>query len=357
MNYIAECLEKFQLLDKRLQNELGSGSSFLVLKKIEEEYSVTLSFALILLVIGELDSADLPEYLQKKYSLDSARAKEIAERIIDEVYMPAFEKIVDLDIAPFIKSQNVNISYQPFDILSIFQGGLLPLLKGPVGELRKFNISVFAALDNDPSLEDRINSAFYANSEIISKENILIEEKEYRPTIGHWIKDFVVVNGSEMFDGLILARYLSTSSNCQRLSLEEKAIVSKILKTYRNLVFFPESMDNIPIELWEVLPVENEFGVNDILSDDLETSENLSSKKQLAKRIKKSQSPASETPTINIQPSEKSEAVEVPAAKQTEVDSSAAKLQAALNDYAPDSLEYKVIKQELERLRQAHISR
>ena len=34
-------------------------------------------------------------------------------------------------------------------------------------------------------------------------------------------------------------------------------MLRKVLKTYKNLVFFPDSMKDVPMENWEILPIED----------------------------------------------------------------------------------------------------
>ncbi len=327
MNYIAECLEKFQSLNKVLKEDLGSGKAYLALKSLEKEFSLSLSFVLILIAIGELEEEDLPEYLQTKFKLQAEKAQTLSGRLFSEVYEPALDR--QFEVLGGNEIDKNPLRYKAFDISSVFEGNLINFLKLPPAEVRDFNIYVFAAIDADPLLEDRLINSLYANKEIISRANILHDGRELKPTVSNWIKDFVADGGGGLFDGLVLAKYLSSSPNAGKLDESEKMLLSKILKTYRNLVFFPESMEHVPMELWEVLPVENDNGIRDVLAED--DSPNLSMP----------------VTRINSEPEKKVET----AVSEAE-DSQMSKLQAALSDYAPTSLEYKVIKQELDRLRQ-----
>jgi len=332
MNYIAECLEKFQSLNKALKEDLGSGKAYLALKSLEKEFSLSLSFVLILIAIDELEEKDLPEYLQTKFKLEAEQAQLLSSRLFAEVYEPALDR--QFEAGGSGENSNTSLRYKAFDISSVFEGNLINFLKLPANEVREFNISVFAAIDADPLLEDRLINSLYANKEIVSRANIVHDGRELKPTVSNWIKDFVADGGGGLFDGLVLAKYLSSSPNSGKLDETEKMLLSKILKTYRNLVFFPESMEHVPMELWEVLPVENDNGIRDVLAED--DSSNL------------------RMPVVreNSEPEKKTETV----VSEAE-DSQLSKLQAALSDYSPTSLEYKVIKQELDRLRQLTSSR
>lgn len=327
MNYIAECLEKFQSLNKALKEDLGSGTAYLALKSLEKEFSLSLSFVLILVAVGELEEEDLPEYLQTKFKLKNEQAQNLATRLFAEVYEPALDR--QFEMVGGSENSSTSLRYKAFDISSVFEGNLINFLKFPPAEVREFNISVFAAIDADPLLEDRLINSLYANKEIISKANIIHDGRELKPTVSNWIKDFVADGGGGLFDGLVLAKYLSSSSNAGKLDEAEKMLLSKILKTYRNLVFFPESMEHVPMELWEVLPVENDNGIRDVLAEDDSPNLSMPVTREDSDSNKKTEAIVSEAE-----------------------DSQLSKLQAALSDYAPTSLEYKVIKQELDRLRQ-----
>lgn len=335
MNYIAECLKRFQELDDRFKTDLGAGTAYLAMKSLEEEYQVSLSFVLVLLSIGELEEEDVAEYLQIKFKLEAVRSATIAQRLAAEAYYPAMERALAA-AAINGEDESLEIKYQAFELLSIFEGSLLSFLQKTPVEVKDFNIAVFAAIDADNALEDKLINAFYANKELISNTNIMLGDHEVRPTVANWIKHFVADSGSGLFDGLVLAKYLSTSASVSQLSASDKNLLSKVLKTYRNLVFFPESMDNIPLELWEVLPVENENGMRDVLADGEMDEQPILKKSVTAIKEK-------------VQPVVVAEAPMVDADNEP---SQLAKLQAALNDYSPNSLEYKVIKQELDRLRQ-----
>ena len=106
-----------------------------------------------------------------------------------------------------------------------------------------------------------------------------------------------------------MAEYLSQSPNIKSLKPEEKELVRKVLKLYRNLAFFPESMDGIALENWEILPLNH----NDV-KNNLE-KENIS-----------------ENPVI------------------TERQKTIFDLQKNLTKYPTTSLEYKAIHQEINRL-------
>jgi hypothetical protein len=78
------------------------------------------------------------------------------------------------------------------------------------------------------------------------------------PTVANWVQDYIQHNGSSLsdFDALKLSAYLGSSSNVRSLSLPEKDRIRKLIRLYRNLKFFPESMEGKEIMGWDFFPLE-----------------------------------------------------------------------------------------------------
>jgi hypothetical protein len=97
------------------------------------------------------------------------------------------------------------------------------------------------------------------NQEIITSKPFILDDKNQKGTIGNWLKDFIKQNGSQLFNTIILSSYLTASLNFKILDPEEKQLINRLLKLYRNLAFFPESMAGIPTEKWEIFPIEKKI--------------------------------------------------------------------------------------------------
>lgn len=381
MQYILECLEKFQLLDSEIREAFGGETTYLKAKKLEQEFNVELSFVLILLAIDELESADLPEYLAKKFNLAPEKASLLTAKIEEEIIDPALESISpDLD-----EDEEAPFGFNKNSIHEIFASSLIDLLKGSPAEIKAFNILVFSSLVEDDTLEDKIIKALFANQEEISANKIILEDKEIKASVANFLKDFIRNHGSVMPDNLVLANYLNTSSNAKKLSASEKELLNRILKTYRNLVFFPESLDNVPMELWEIVPEKSsQQEVLDVLSDEDSRTTNqdknkavraLASKKNIkmkdGNQVVTDQIALSEkkrlTPDPLVEVSDhrfQGEANRKPISSVSTPDE-LAKIQKIISQddytldelvnrlpqYSENSLEYRAIKQEIDRLR------
>ncbi len=77
------------------------------------------------------------------------------------------------------------------------------------------------------------------------------------PTISAWLKDFIKKNGSNLFDDIVLAQYLNTSENARKLNAKEKELLSSLIRLYKNVAFFPESMSDLPPQKWQIFPFDD----------------------------------------------------------------------------------------------------
>lgn len=333
MDYIAECLEKFQGLPATLKERLGGDEAYLKLKGLEEKYSISLTLYLILLVINELDLNDGPDYLVQKYSITKKLAKEITEKINETIIFPAIEAEIALnedsfeDVLATDVSQPKLIKYGPAQVEDVFDSNLIPTILQDKETIKAVNIGAFAAMNQDNLLEDRLINLLLNNEELISAANVVVEGRSYRGTVKNWLKDFISKHGSGIFDTFILAKYINALDSQLNLNPGEKKILTKILKTYRNLVFFPESMEKIAMEKWAIIPYEEETVKQKVA----ELQQVISSKTE----AKQEASADNET---KFKPS------------RSDLESIKLELQNMLNDYGRDSLEYKAIKEEIARL-------
>jgi hypothetical protein len=185
-----------------------------------------------------------------------------------------------------------------------------------------------------------LEAALYNNQEKITAARLTLENRELEPTIANWLKDFIKINGSEFFNEVVLAQYLGSSPNASRLDQEEKKTVGKLLKLYRNLVFFPESMRDKPLDKWEIIPVDHD--------QELENSGVIVSHVKAGSKT---------TPVDDVLSNDRAAKtpegarVKTPEAEKLSFGESEPKLEEILQKYTPDSLEYKVIKEEIARLK------
>jgi hypothetical protein len=327
--YFNECLDKFHSLPDELQEMIGGFNASLVIKKLEDEYQTSLSFATILIAIGELNIDDLSEYLLLKSNIDKRKGEEIADKLEAEIFAPVLDAIIADTPDEYInikggdedaKDQfgpitNLSVSEKRELILKTFTGEIIPALKANPNKLQDFNIAIFQAFNADEDLEDKVETLLYNNQEKLSDHHIILDGHPASPTIANWLKDFIKKYGSDLFNEVSLAEYLSQAPNVRQLKSEEKELVRKVLKLYRNLVFFPESMEGVPLENWEIFPINRAL---------------LRSVEPVKSKI------TNESVPLDSAALEKQKAI--------------FDLQKSLSKYPVTSLEYKAISQEINRL-------
>ncbi len=326
MDYIAQCLEKFRQLPSAIKNAVGGFEALAVIYKLEGEYGVDLSFLVVLIAIGEVSLENSSDYLMKKYRL----AEEDATDIKNELTREVFSRLL-LPVNPYLDSVSA--------IKEAVEKKLVNLLNSSVAA-NDFNEAIFTALAADGALQTELERLLLNNNEKLTRDSLILEGHEIAPTISNWLKDFIKNNGSDLFNEIALAQYLN-SSNAKNLRPEEKKMVSKLIKLYRNLVFFPESLQDVPVKNWEIIPldktvVERKPGeIRDVLEEEKTSpAENI---------IKSSVKPVIAKPL----------AQKAPIAKPLSAPNPLVDLEKNLNQYGPGSLEYKAIKQEIDRLKKS----
>lgn len=202
------------------------------------------------------NSAEFAHYIEDQKKALAEEEKYFAEQLAPEpkfVFKPktlaALEPVPALDIAK-----------EKIDSLDLFKNNLVDLLRSQGAEefISDYNLILISLISDDVPFRQSLENALYTNSEEVTSERLKSEEKEVAPTIANWLKDFIRENSSEMFDEIVLARYLSSTVNAKKLSQEDKHILRRLFKLYRNLAFFPASMGNASLEEWEIIPVERE---------------------------------------------------------------------------------------------------
>lgn len=317
--YLSECLEKFHELPEQIQEMVGGFEACLLIKKLEEAYNVSLSFAVILVVINELNIDDLPEYLNLKFKLDLKKGEEITAKLDESIFSPVLDLILDEEVAyeddlelgledEEVLINDLSLEEKKELVLNIFSNKLVESINLAPSKIKELNILLFQTFNEDEDLESKVESLLYTNQEKLSDHQIILDGHPASPSVANWLKDFIKKYGSDLFNEVTLAEYLSQSPNIKSVKPEERELIKKVLKLYRNLVFFPESMDGVPLENWEIIPTGN------VVKTKIE-QENIS-----------------ENPVISER-------------QKTIFD-----LQKNLTKYSSTSLEYKAIQQEINRL-------
>jgi len=144
------------------------------------------------------------------------------------------------------------------DSKMIFQGMLVFFLEDHQNPfLKDYNLELIEYLSEDESFKKKLEYSLLNNQEALTADSIVIKGVVVVPTISNWLKDFIDNCGSGLFDAVILSQYLANSANAKKLNDVEKKLLRKLLILYRNLKFFPKSLENVSLEKWGIIPSEH----------------------------------------------------------------------------------------------------
>lgn len=320
----------------------------------------------ILLPIEKLLEAQFPDKIKieaeiKRLGTNPIRYKNQIEEVVDliddenvrllEELITNFEASVDIK-----KEEDYVTDILKNDLLSIFKTSSLSANTA-------LNRGFIYLLFNAEGFKESALRIIMSSQSLIGKNNILMDGREVAPSVANWLKNFIKEKGSDMFDDIVLAQYLDNNNGAKQLSQEEKEILSSLLRFYKNINFFPESMQNIAPDKWQIFPFEVPIDsifqpekkvINDVLEEDSEPKKDeikqdeikqeslniaIAPEKTLSFDDKK------EDENNNVESFIKSEEKELNLDEENLLN-----LKKALNKYQPLSLEYKAISAEIRRL-------
>ncbi len=258
-NYISECLEKFRALPLFIQEAVGGFEALQVIDKLEQKYDIKLGFFVILVAIGELRMEDIEQYLQIKYKLSSESAAELNDIMQEQIFGPAIEiAVTDINNSSnYYKLDLVGKKKFLRDLFRTKLGTIIVLQPEIAAEINDEILEILLQdfKDNNFTFKSDLEKALYDNEEKFIGRQLMADGK-LSLTIGNWLLDFVNQKGSDYFDNVILSDYLANSVNARQLDNNDKKLLAKILVLYRNLKFFPKSLENLPPEKWGIIPIE-----------------------------------------------------------------------------------------------------
>ena len=258
---------------------------------------------------------------QKWVDAFSGLIEEENEKVVDEI-LDRYEKEVD----PKKEREYV---------LDILTDSLMEILRAEsVPASSELNSGFIYLLFNSDGFREEAIKTILVSKELIGTKNIIIEGRELAPSVANWLKDFIKVNGSDLFSDIVLAQYLDNSENVKKLSEKDRDLLSSLLRFYKNVNFFPESMANVLPENWEIFPFRTK-------------EEKLTLKKHEEAPVAPMVEPMPELiPETKPLPK-----IEVPEALTIAYENKdLTSLKAMLNDYPPLSLVHKAIMEEIKRL-------
>jgi hypothetical protein len=181
-----------------------------------------------------------------------------------DVSRQAFEEVLEdynlkqMDELLATYEKNFDPQAEETYISDLFSKELVSVLKNNDNDsLAILNSALIRLLNNSEIFKDKILKIFYSNQEILTAKPFSLDGRDAAGTIANWLKDFIGENGSDSFNAVVLSRYIVNSNNAKNLDLDERHLVSKLLKLYRNLAFYPVNMRDVPLSEWEMVPLDH----------------------------------------------------------------------------------------------------
>lgn len=253
---IEEAVKKFNTeLPDEIRFSCSAPEVMKPLRSLEAAYNINLAPLIIYFAIGELKFGDISEYIENEYQLDKNKVRTISKEIEEEILKPLVDRINFLNAYPekdMSMAQEKNIAEQ------MFQQHLRVELLRPSIITQAINFRLFAMLSNELDFQQVLVRAIYENNEKITKNMIVVNEQSVEPTINNWLKDYISKYGTNSFDSITQSAFLINSENGKKLDDKERALLARVLKTYINIKFFPDSMPTDDGAGWEIIPVEED---------------------------------------------------------------------------------------------------
>ena len=232
-------------------------------------------------------------------------------------------------------SSNLDIPTEKKSLLTLLSEGVLGALQSELENIERYNYLFVRVWSEDDAFRLEAQNSLFANQENISLAKIELDGRPKIATIAVLLKKFVKKYGLDAND-LNIAEYVS-SPDLKDFSDDEKALSLRVLKFFRNINKLDEYLAQQAagqIEGFEVLPL---------------------AANQPAPIFAKSSTVRPIIPVAPTSPIKPTSPIETIKSAESVLPISvglAAELEMMLQDYAPGSLEYKTLQQELKRLEQ-----
>lgn len=147
--------------------------------------------------------------------------------------------------------------------LELLRSELVDILQDATpNALSQLNGGLINLLFNKEGFKDKAVKALLKNMEKITHRNFILDEKTRAPSVRNWLAYFIKLYGTGMFDNMILSKFITSSENALILDDQERELLHKLLIVFRNIKFFPASLQDIAPEKWEIIPVPEQESLN-----------------------------------------------------------------------------------------------
>jgi len=201
--------------------------------------------------LGKYQDGKVVKITQNGKAEEEYKISETEKQAIENALHPEEELAKDMDDMEF-----VSIDEKKGEMLEFLKKNIFTENYNNKRIEEAANLIIFSILVKDLNFKIEMEKTLYQNTTKITHKNFVLNKKAKAPSIKNWLRYFIKTHGSGIFNNLELSKFILEADNCEKLDDEEKKTLSKLLHTYRNIKFFPQSMENLPPEQWEIIPLE-----------------------------------------------------------------------------------------------------
>lgn len=256
MFIIKEAIEKFNNdFPIELRFSCSAPEVIKPLRALESAYDINLAPLIIYFAIGELEFDDIADYIETEYQFENVKARGLSREIEETILKPLLERVNFINSSP---DKEMTLEQEKSYAVKMFQSNLRAEILRPACITDAINQRLLSILARELNFQNKLEQAIYDNTEAITNKPIILNGQSVHPSISNWLKDYVSQYGSQTYDSVSQSVFLINSSNAKNLTPGERELVAKVLKTYINIKFFPDSMPSDDGEGWEIIPVDEE---------------------------------------------------------------------------------------------------
>jgi len=148
-------------------------------------------------------------------------------------------------------------------IFNILEYNLIDILKGNMSSSSDLlNGSLIYLLFNKKDFKNNLIKFLLKDEEKISNSEFITSHGKRHSTVSNWLKDFIKKSGKEFPGNVLVSDYIVKTSNAKKMAEEERSSLYRLLLFYRNVKFFPKSLENKDSDKWEIFPVLENYSKN-----------------------------------------------------------------------------------------------
>lgn len=239
------------------------------------------------------------------------------------------------------------------EVLELMEKYLVLVLDNPfynIYEKLRARLQNFDSLAARDEFKNKIKESLLKNHSKITSEKIMVGTIMQEPTVANWLKDYYSKLGIDRVDVLAFNQYLVNAENTKNLEEADREKLKTLFTLFEKLKMSSSEAGGLEENFVAILPDKSVS----LISGGMPTKINANLQRLIEEIIAKGGVSAQDddlfldnSSTADGQPVNS----DAPTATTNLPVSPLSVLSAALDDYSPSSLEYKAIKQEIERLR------